>query len=376
MYREEEEKPEIINIVLLGNSVGKTEIIYKYVDYKFSFDLSSNYGSNYFSKNLIIDEKKYLLKIWDTSGSERFRPLGKIYLKCAKIAILVYDITDEKSFKDLEFWYNLIKNELKQDIILGLAGNKSDLIEQEQVPEKIGRECADNWNAVFSLLSAREDKVGLDIFFMKIVKKYIETKKNSETFESDEFCIKLEKSEAYCLSDCFGGRNNRNKKEIKIAFLGTNGVGKTNIISTICGNKINSKYKHTKKIVNKKTNIFLEDKTNIKINIIDTNGDDCKDSDIKKILEDCKILFLIFDFTNRKSFEELDTLIKKINNYKKDKKYINIIGNKSSLSEGEKGSVTNKEAEYFALMNSNNYECFYNGKIDNIQDLIKKSIIR
>ena len=53
--------------------------------------------------------------------------------KNAKIAILVYDITNEKSFKDLQFWYNLIKNEIKQDIVIGLAGNKSDLYEKEQV---------------------------------------------------------------------------------------------------------------------------------------------------------------------------------------------------------------------------------------------------
>ena len=114
MYEEEEEdKPEIISIVLVGNNVGKTTIIYKYVDFQLSGNSLSTCGSSYFLKQLIIDKKKYNLQLWDTSSSERYRPLGKIYLKNAKIAILVYDITNEKSFKDLQFWYNLIKNEIK-----------------------------------------------------------------------------------------------------------------------------------------------------------------------------------------------------------------------------------------------------------------------
>ena len=361
-----------IKIVLLGGAVGKTAIINKYINENYSL-YKIPISSQYQEKTIWVRGKNVNLEIWDTSGQEAYRSLNKLFVKNSKIVVLVYDITRKTTFEDLQYWYDFLKNELGEDIILGLAGNKSDLFECEEVSLEEGRECAENWGAVFSLLSAKEDKRGIEEFFTKLVIKYLE--KKDSVIRGMEI-IKLEKNEykERNNSSCYGGKNNKKEKGIKIAFLGMNGVGKTNIISTICGKKINTKYEHTKKIINKKINIFLENKNKIKINIIDTNGDDCNDSDIKIILDDCKILFLVFDFKNRKSFEKLDTLIKTINKYKKEKKYINIIGNKSNFSKGKKDYVTEKEGENFALMNSCNYECFSIEKVDKIQDLIKRTI--
>ena len=230
---DEEDNEESIKIVLLGNAVGKTFIINKYI-YK-NYSINDFYSSSqYFVKSIYINDKNVKLEIWDTSSQESFRCLNKIILKNSNIAVLVYDITNERSFKDLQYWYDFIKNELSQDITIGLAGNKSDLYELEEVTEKTGRECAEKWGAVFSLLSAKKDIEGIELFFMKLVKKHLE-----DNISKKEI-IKLVKNEHKMGNNnsCYGGKNKQKEKEIIIAFLGMNGVGKTNIISIICGQKI------------------------------------------------------------------------------------------------------------------------------------------
>ena len=91
---------------------------------------------------------------------------------------------------------------------------------------------------------------------MKLIIKYIENKKKSENID-DDFSIKLKERKKRKIrknSNCFGGKNYQKEKEIKIEFLGMNGVGKTDIISSICGKIINIKYEHTKKIIDRKIN--------------------------------------------------------------------------------------------------------------------------
>ena len=150
---------ESIKVVLLGNSgVGKTAIIQKFNTGIFEKNIKPTFDNSSISKKINIKGKNIFLSVWDTAGQEQYRSIGKIFLKNAKIAILVYDITSKKSFNDLSFWYDYIKSELGDKITLGLAGNKADLFVQEEVSKKNGEEIAKNLGAIFSLLSAKEDK--------------------------------------------------------------------------------------------------------------------------------------------------------------------------------------------------------------------------
>ncbi len=90
-------------IILLGESaVGKTSIITRLTKNKF-MDLSISTISEYFTeKKMEINGTTIKLEIWDTAGQEKFRSLAKIYYKDAKVVILVYDITSEKSFTELK----------------------------------------------------------------------------------------------------------------------------------------------------------------------------------------------------------------------------------------------------------------------------------
>ena len=177
-----------IKIVLIGEPfVGKTCIINRYVDHNYKENPGSTIGSNYTSKKLTIEDlkKEVVLDIWDTAGQEVYRSFVKLFYKESKIAILVYDISDRKSFDELKkYWFNEIK-EFRKDIILGIAGNKSDLIEKEEVNEDEARKFAKEINAIFRLTSALSN-IGIDELFLELTKKYIEEKKNTEEINENK----------------------------------------------------------------------------------------------------------------------------------------------------------------------------------------------
>ena len=112
---------EQYKIVLLGESgVGKTSIINRYINRRFDDDLTPTQGASFANKILKFDEfngKSIKLNIWDTAGQERYRALSKIFYQDANAAILVYDITDKKSFEEIKmYWVNQIKEHSPENI--------------------------------------------------------------------------------------------------------------------------------------------------------------------------------------------------------------------------------------------------------------------
>ena len=104
----EDENIEIIKIVIIGeSSVGKTSIISQFADNIFQEELISTVGGSFNQKTMkCVDLNKIIkLEIWDTAGQERYRSVTKMFYKDADVAVLVYDITNQKSFKALQnYW--------------------------------------------------------------------------------------------------------------------------------------------------------------------------------------------------------------------------------------------------------------------------------
>ena len=81
--------------------------------------------------------------IYDTAGQERYRALGKLYYKKADAVLLVYDITNRKSFENIKKYYvDIIRDNCKKDIIVLLLGNKIDKEEKREVPLEEGVDLA------------------------------------------------------------------------------------------------------------------------------------------------------------------------------------------------------------------------------------------
>ena len=177
---EEDNIIEVKAILIGGHFVGKTSLINVTIGIQFDSDLKPTITSSYVEKKFIINQKKYLVKLWDTAGMEKFRTLNKLFYKDSQIVIFVYDITRKESFEELNFWTNEIRKELGENLVLGMAGNKIDLVDSEQVDESMARDYAKNINDNFKLVSAKENPRIFISFLEELLNIYIGKNNNND----------------------------------------------------------------------------------------------------------------------------------------------------------------------------------------------------
>ena len=164
-------------VVLLGDSgVGKTCIIKRFVSNSFESNMITTNAANYCSKMVKFENlgKSLLFDIWDTAGQEKYRALTKFFYKDAVVVILVYDITRVDSFENMKnYWYKQLQENFDKSIVIGVAGNKSDLFVDEKVSESEARDFADKIGAIFELTSA-QNNTGIIDLFLDVGNKYLD----------------------------------------------------------------------------------------------------------------------------------------------------------------------------------------------------------
>ena len=146
-----------VKLSFIGESaVGKTSLINQYIKQKFSSSYILTIGADQVSRIVTLKNgKKIKLNIWDTAGQERFRSVNAIFLKGSNMIIMVYDITNKESFEEMKnFWYKNINDNTSNNPVIGIAANKSDLYEKEEVNKDEGKKYADDINAIFKETSA------------------------------------------------------------------------------------------------------------------------------------------------------------------------------------------------------------------------------
>jgi Ras-related protein Rab-6A len=115
-----------IKVTLLGDSnTGKSSIVNRKVYGKFDENIPSSIGTAF----NCIKTCDYIINLWDTAGQERFRSILPIYLRGSDICLIVYDITNDKSKKAVDYWIDQVENLILLPKIL-IIGNKCDLIEK------------------------------------------------------------------------------------------------------------------------------------------------------------------------------------------------------------------------------------------------------
>ena len=175
-----DENTRDIKIIILGNSgVGKTCIINRYINNQFNPNSETTLGSSFSTKRIKKGKIDYKLNIWDTTGQEKYHAITNLFIKGANIVILVYSIDSLSSFEGLNYWYDSIKENLEgSDYILSIIGSKSDLItdDDEIVSEDEARKYAQEKNAIFKLVSSKEDPGGINNLFNTLLDELI--KKN------------------------------------------------------------------------------------------------------------------------------------------------------------------------------------------------------
>ena len=150
-----------LKIIIVGDSgVGKTNFLFRFIDNKFSQAHLATLGIDCKSKicTLPKSKKKVKLTLWDTAGQEKYMSFNKFYFQRVQGIILMYDITQRKSYERLPKWIQLI-NEQTCGVPVILIGNKiDDEAENRIVREEEGKNFAIENDFLFYEASALNGK--------------------------------------------------------------------------------------------------------------------------------------------------------------------------------------------------------------------------
>lgn len=164
-------------VIMAGSyRVGKTSLIVRYCDNTFLEEYIQTIGANFYIKE--IDQKVFTnsninltLFLWDICGQIDKLFVTEYYFQGAAAAIIVFDLTNEQSFKDLDFWIKKIRD-LSGDIPFIIVGNKIDLENERKISKDIGIKKSADYNVNYIEASAKKD-INVNIIFNDISKMII-----------------------------------------------------------------------------------------------------------------------------------------------------------------------------------------------------------
>ena len=137
---DDDEYDYIFKVLLLGNSdVGKSSLLLRFVDSLWNDTFVPTIGVDFKVKTLEINNKKVKMQIWDTAGQERFRTVISTYFRGAHGILLLYDVTNKDSFKNLENWLTEIEKNSSDKVLKILLGNKCDLSDDREISKEEGQ---------------------------------------------------------------------------------------------------------------------------------------------------------------------------------------------------------------------------------------------
>lgn len=130
-------------LVMVGDSgVGKSCILEKFLDLSSNNAFISTIGVDVRSHVLKLDGHLIKLQVWDTGGQERYRPVLATCYKNAFGVILVYDVSNKKSFANLQQWLAEVNEFASSDLPKLLIGNKADLLDRREIEESTAAQFA------------------------------------------------------------------------------------------------------------------------------------------------------------------------------------------------------------------------------------------
>ena len=181
----------VIKILTLGDTnVGKSSIVLRFVSDKFDDKMFSTIGIDFKSKVIKVGNQSIKVLLWDTAGQEKFQNIAKQYYNGANGVLLIFDITDKKSFERIDFWLQELKEHIRLDELhVVLVGNKIDNENKRVIKYEEANEYAEKNNVKYYEVSAKTTK-GLNTLFNETIKEA--TKKViSKMDQSDDYYDKL-----------------------------------------------------------------------------------------------------------------------------------------------------------------------------------------
>ncbi|KAI1726869.1 ras family domain-containing protein [Ditylenchus destructor] len=164
----------LFKLLLIGDSgVGKTCVLYRFSDDAFNATFISTIGIDFKIKTIELKGKKIKLQIWDTAGQERFHTITTSYYRGAMGIMLVYDITNAKSFDNIAKWLRNIDEHASEDVVKMLLGNKCDMADRRVISKERGERIAIDHGIRFLETSAKAN-INIDKAFYDLAEAILD----------------------------------------------------------------------------------------------------------------------------------------------------------------------------------------------------------
>ena len=165
----DDEEIPLYKILLLGDStVGKTCFLLRFMEDSFIDLHMATIGLDYKLKTMILEEQKIVkVQIWDTAGQDKFRAITRNYYKGASGIILIFDVTNIKSFENIKKWINEIKEEISENVSIVLIGNKIDNVKERKITKEQGEKIANEIGTKFFETSSKTGEgINESVFYL------------------------------------------------------------------------------------------------------------------------------------------------------------------------------------------------------------------
>ncbi len=173
-----------LKVVMMGDgAVGKTSLVLRYTQNTFSPEYKQSLGASFAVRDLEIQNQHVKLVIWDVAGQPSFRQVRRHYYSGAHGALLVFDVTEPRTFMTLQNWYNDFRNVVPQGAII-LIGNKVDLEESRQVPAEAAQ-MLQNWWKIPYIETSAANATGVAGAFVLIAENALEQAMTQSQSEED-----------------------------------------------------------------------------------------------------------------------------------------------------------------------------------------------
>ncbi|NXS53949.1 RAB44 protein, partial [Brachypteracias leptosomus] len=150
-----QEPDHLYNVLFVGDShVGKTSFLHRLHADTFNPHLTATVGLDYQIKNLVVDNKRFTLRLWDSAGQERYHSVTRQFFRRADGVVLMYDVTSKSSFCNVCYWLGCIQEGAEDGVAVLLLGNKTDCAAERRVPTKEGERLAKEHQLLFYECSA------------------------------------------------------------------------------------------------------------------------------------------------------------------------------------------------------------------------------
>ncbi len=168
-------KKYVYKIIAAGDGgVGKTALLQRYVEGKFNEKTQLTIGVEFFSKSLEFEGNQFVLQLWDFGGQERFRFMLEGYMKGAKGALLIFDLSRLDTLNNLQEWVTLLRK-YNMSLPLLIVGTKLDLIDNSKIPNDYINDLTMKYNSFDLVKVSSKTGENIEKTFEKIIRVIFKT---------------------------------------------------------------------------------------------------------------------------------------------------------------------------------------------------------